>query len=101
MDGLALVAAVVALFMAFGMRSRLTGLQVELANLREEFRTLATRAALGQPPAAEPSPQVAPEEVISPEAGEPVAELTSEPAEAPGEPAGADAPITQPAPAAA
>ena len=101
MDGLALVAAVVALFMAFGMRSRLTGLQVELANLREEFRTLATRAALGQPPAAEPSPQGAPEEVISPEAGEPVAELNSEPAEAPGEPAGADAPITQPAPAAA
>ncbi len=66
MDGLAFIAAVVALFVAFGMRRRLTALQTQLANLTDELRSLRTQAAFGtatasRQPAPERQAQTAPE----------------------------------------
>jgi uncharacterized membrane protein len=74
MDGLAFIVAVVALFVAFGMRRRLTALQTQLANLTDELRSLRTEVAFIRPSAERPpasEPQQAPAEA------EP---LTSEPA---------------------
>ena len=56
MDGLAFIAAVVALFVAFGMRRRLTELQTQLANLTDELRSLRTSAAFARPPDEQPLP---------------------------------------------
>jgi uncharacterized membrane protein len=67
MDGLAFIAAVVALFVAFGVRRRLTALQTEFANLADDLRSLRTQVALGragdQP--AEPHAQAGPDDVTA------------------------------------
>ena len=96
MDGLAFIAAVVALFVAFGMRRRLTELQTQLANLTDELRSLRTSAAFARPPDQQPSPDQ--QAQTAPEAADASAE--PEPAEGPAEQPGFD-PIEPPAPTAA
>jgi uncharacterized membrane protein len=102
MDGLAFIAAVVALVVAFGMRRKLAALQTQLAALTDELRSLRTQVAFGRPsgeqaPAPEtPQAQASPAEATadSPHAAEePEAEPTPAPEETPGPPA-AIAPAT-------
>ena len=58
MDGLAFVAAVVALLVAFGMRRKLAALQTQLAALTDELRSLRTQVAFGRPSAEQaPAPE--------------------------------------------
>ena len=97
MDGLAFIAAVVALFVAFGMRRRLTELQTQLANLTDELRSLRTSAAFARPPSEQP-PTPAAQAQTAPEPVDASAGL--EPAEGPAEEPGFD-PIEPPAPTAA
>ncbi|MBX9591043.1 MAG: DUF2339 domain-containing protein [Hyphomonadaceae bacterium] len=99
MDGLAFIAAVVALIVAFGMRRRLTALQTQLANLADELRSLRTQAAFarpsGEPPATPAPPQVqpSPADASTDAAAEPEPEARA--------PAAAPPPIEQPTPPAA
>jgi len=98
MDGLAFIAAVVALFVAFGLRRRLTALQTQLAHLTDELRSLRTAVAFARPSAERPSasePQPAPAEAAEPEpvASEPEAEPDFTPSDQPTPPVAA-APVT-------
>ena len=93
MDGLAFIAAIVALFVAFGMRRRVTALQTQLDSLTDELRSLRTAAAFTRPSPERPSasePEAAPAEE-SPEVRE-------QPEPAANEPAPQAAPAEQPAP---
>ncbi|NJO23918.1 MAG: DUF2339 domain-containing protein [Sphingomonadales bacterium] len=98
MDGLAFIAAAVALFVAFGMRRKLTTLQAQLTKLTDELRSLRTEAAFARrsdqsPPAPEPQTPTPPADALAePEpAGESEAEPDSTPMEAPAPPAAAPA----------
>ena len=102
MDGLALIAAVVALAAAFGMRRKLAALQTQLVALADELRSLRTQVAFGRPsgeqaPAPEPPQgQAGPAEAtadFSHAGAEPEAEPTPAPEETPAPPA-ATAPAT-------
>ena len=90
MDGLAFIAAVVALFVAFGMRRKLAALQTQLAKLTDELRSLRTQVAFGrasdQPPSAPQTPMASVDVSAEPEpaAGEP--ETTVTPIEPPSPP---------------
>lgn len=88
MDGLAFIAAIVALFVAFAMRRRVTALQMQLDSLTDELRSLRTAAAFTRPSASEP--EAAPAEE-SPEVRE-------QPEPAANEPPPQAAPAEQPAP---
>ena len=93
MDGLAFIAAIVALFVAFGMRRRVTALQTQLDSLTDELRSLRTAVAFTRPSPERPSasePEAAPAEE-SPEVRE-------QPEPAANEPAPQAAPAEQPAP---
>lgn len=100
MDGLAFIAAVVALFAAFGMRRKLAALQTQFDTLADELRSLRTGAAFARPPDAQPPPepqaQTAPVDASAetePLKGEPEAEPGFTPAE-PEAPSVAAAPAT-------
>ena len=93
MDGLAFIAAIVALFVAFGMRRRVTALQTQLDSLTDELRSLRTAVAFTRPSPERPSasePETAPADE-SPEVRE-------QPEPAANEPAPQAAPAEQPAP---
>ena len=93
MDGLAFIAAIVALFVAFAMRRRVTALQTQIDSLTDELRSLRTAVAFTRPSAERPSasePEAAPAEE-SPE-------VRAQPEPAASEPAPQAAPTEQPAP---
>ena len=93
MDGLAFIAAIVALFVAFGMRRRVTALQTQLDSLTDELRSLRTAAAFTRPSAERPSasePEAAPAEELP--------EVRAQPEPAANEPPPQAAPAEQPAP---
>jgi uncharacterized membrane protein len=89
MDGLAFIAAVVALFVAFGMRRKLAALQSQLSALIDELRSLRTQVAFGQPSGEQaqapetPQTQAGPEATADPRRAE--EEPEAEPAPAPEE----------------
>jgi uncharacterized membrane protein len=63
MDGLAFIAAVVALGIALGMRRRVTALETRLSTLIGELQSLRTQVAFARPGAPEaPQPEAAPAE---------------------------------------
>jgi uncharacterized membrane protein len=90
MDGLAFIAALVALFVAFGMRRKLAALQSQLAALTDELRSLRTQVAFGQPsgeqaPAPEPPQAQAGPAEATPDSSHAEEEPEAEPAPVPEE----------------
>lgn len=57
MDGLAVIAAIVALFAVFGMRRRVTALETRIASLVDELRALRTQAAFARRGEQSPAPE--------------------------------------------
>lgn len=90
MDGLALIAAVVALVVAFGMRRKLAALQTQLAALADELRSLRTQAAFGRPSG---------EQAPAPEAQAGPADATADPQRASEEPEAEPTPAPEETPA--
>jgi uncharacterized membrane protein len=93
MDGLAFIAAVVALFVAFGMRRKLAALQAQLATLTDELRSLRTQVAFGQP-SGEQAPAPEP-----PQAQAGPADATADPQRVDEEPEAAPTPAPEETPA--
>ena len=71
MDGLSFIAAVVVLFVAFGMRRRMTALQTKLDNLTDELRSLRTQAAFARPASEQPARDATPNEAAQPRSPQP------------------------------